>query len=206
MVPLVPELSDHGLDVAEGPVSGIGPALGLLDGANLPGDLLSGVLGELLHVLADVGDLRVQILIALVCVLETLLQLQVLQFQLVDHALVLSLFLSQAHVALSELIQLCLEFGELLLELVHGGFVRPTVVVKLGLQLVGPFCALGVLLFELASPVEQFVAFFDQVVGVHAQVLHLAFELSVDLQHVHLVKLLGPQFDVLDVQLIEVRL
>ena len=53
------ELGDHRLDVSEGPISRLFPLLGLLNLANLSGNMLSSVLSHFLHVFFDEHDLGV---------------------------------------------------------------------------------------------------------------------------------------------------
>ena len=115
----MPELLDHGVNVRKGAFRGLFFALFHLHVAHLDLDLLTRLLGQLLHVALNELDLGIEVSIARMSIFELFFELQVSDLELVDLPLEFLLALFQVQVGLGELVELLRELREFLVKLVH---------------------------------------------------------------------------------------
>ena len=113
------ELLDHGVNVRKGAFGGFFFALFHLYVAHLDLDLLTRLLGQLLHVALNELDLSIEVSIARMRILELFFELQVSDLELMDLPLEFLLALFQGQIRLGELVELLRELRELLVKLVH---------------------------------------------------------------------------------------
>ena len=100
------ELLDHGVNVCKGAFRGFFFALFHLYVAHLDLDLLTRLLGQLLHVALNELDLSIEVSIARMRILELFFELQVSDLELMDLPLEFLLALFQGQIRLGELVEL----------------------------------------------------------------------------------------------------
>ena len=107
------------MNVRKGAFCGLFFALFHLHVAHLDLDLLTRLLGQLLHVALNELDLGIEVSIARMSIFKLFFELQVSDLELVDLPLEFLLALFQVQVGLGELVELLRELREFLVKLVH---------------------------------------------------------------------------------------
>lgn len=113
------ELLNHRVNVREGALRRLLLSLLHLDVTHLDLNLLTSILRQLLHVPLHKFNLRVQVRVARVSILELFLEFEISHLELMDLPLVLLFAFFEAHVGFGEFVELLRKLSELLVKLIH---------------------------------------------------------------------------------------